>query len=77
MSLLGHRQRFFRAGFFFRFLVFVDFAGVFFARFPVNSSDNSYASSSQSVIGASTSSRCVTWMTCATFDREEAVDRRT
>ena len=40
-------------------------------------SDSSYASCSHSVMGGSTSSRCLIWMMCTTFDFEARSTRRT
>jgi hypothetical protein len=42
-----------------------------------STSDKPYASSSQSVIGDSTSSRCLIWMMFATLDFDERSARRT
>src|SRR6266511_4078370 len=44
--------------------------------FPLSVSDDTYASSIHSVIGASTSSRCLTCTMCAIFVRDEATARR-
>ena len=58
-------------------------AGFFLARacdepaFVANAADRSYASCIQSVSGASTSSRCLIWMRCATLDFETRSTRRT
>ena len=55
----------------------VEEAAAAFAGRALRASDTSYASRSQSVIGGSTWSRCVTCRMCAIFVRDEASVRRT